>query len=689
MTNRSRLLAGLSVLIVCAVSSTGQTGYCPSNPAVSGANRPPGVPEEYGITPFGYFHPSCVRHIGEGKALLADGRVQHSDGSVEAAPPACYYARYSPQGTLLASDSKVTNGWVEKISATTSTSYGKLTATWTTPQLPATNHGQTLFFFPGFEDTNDTISILQPVLQYGVSCAGGGNYWAIASWNCCISNNSYVSPLVNVSPGDSISGSITSTCKQGATSCPTWNVVTKDNKTGGTTTLPLTPSEGQVWNWAFGGVLEVYNVVRCSDYPARNQGVAFKVQLYDDNLKLISYPNWIPSWATGVTPFCGFGVNSTATSQTVAYNLESVLHGFGAQSGDGANPYEGLILDQAGNLYGTTMNGGTYGYGTVFKTTSTGQESLLHSFSNTQGDGAYPLGGLLMDAAGNLYGTTTSGGPFGMGIVFAVTSTGQESTLYTFQTTLNDGAIPYAPLIMDTAGNLYGTTNDDGFPYVGAAFKLDSTGRESALYVFGSQSGDGAHPTAGLIMDTAGYLYSTTINGGAYDLGTVFRLTPAFQESVLYSFGAQSADAMHPEWGSLIFDTAGNLYGTTAAGGAYGWGAVFKLTSAGQESVLYSFLGPPDDGGDPFAGLITDKAGNLYGTTAYGGAYGYGAVFKISTTGKESVLYNFANDSGDGANPYGGLILDEAGNLYGTTLNGGTYGYGTVFKVKAHPTVAR
>jgi hypothetical protein len=326
-TNIAQVIFGVPLIALVAVAQQ-PAGSTPSGAAVQAAasTRPPQVPENYVITPFGYFHPSCVQHVAEGETLLQDGRIQHADGRVDTIAPVCDYPRYSPQGALLTSGNMAgtgtpptTNGWVESLSAITGTSYGRLTATWRTPPLPSANNGQTLFFFPGFEDINHVISIVQPVLQFGPSGAGGGNYWAAASWNCCISGVADYSTLIRVSSGDSILGWIGSTCAPGGISCPTWNVVTQDRTTGAKTTLSKTPSDGQVWNWAFGAVMEVYNVVQCTNYP-RNKGVTFSVRLYDQNLVQISNPGWTENPAgPGITPNCSFGLNSTASQETVNY----------------------------------------------------------------------------------------------------------------------------------------------------------------------------------------------------------------------------------------------------------------------------------------------------------------------------------------------------------------------------------
>ena len=312
---RKTIVQSLLIVLLTGVGAVAQE-------TAGKANRPLGVPAEYVITPFGYFHPSCVQHVAEGELLLADGRIQHADGSVDTIAPVCDYPRYSPQGSLVAPDGRstpVTNGWVEHISVTTSASYGKITASWITPPAPSTNNGQTLFFFPGFEDISHVVSIVQPVLQYGSSGAGGGSYWALASWNCCLSGVADYSTIVAVNAGDTIIGSISSTCAPGGNSCSTWNVLSEDKTTGAKTTLSKTPSDGQVWNWAFGAVMEVYNVIQCADYPA-NTGVTYNVKLYDQNLNLISSPAWTQSPASGINPACGFGLSSTATKETVKYN---------------------------------------------------------------------------------------------------------------------------------------------------------------------------------------------------------------------------------------------------------------------------------------------------------------------------------------------------------------------------------
>jgi uncharacterized repeat protein (TIGR03803 family) len=374
---------------------------------------------------------------------------------------------------------------------------------------------------------------------------------------------------------------------------------------------------------------------------------------------------------------------------------ETILYRF-AGSWDGAVPYAGLVRDIAGNLYGTTTVGGgseqcytdyNTGCGTVFRLDTSGKETILHSFAGDP-DGEFPYGGLVQDAAGNLYGTTAGWGGTSAGTVFKLDTTNKETVLYSFAGS-PDGAVPYGGLVRDAAGNLYGTTSGGGTQNLGAVFRLDTTNKETVLYSFAG-SPDGRGPfLAGLILDASGNLYGTTVQGGRNDLGTVFKLDTTGKETVLYSF-MRGSDGLGP-FGSLVRDGAGNLYGTTFGGGIHGLGTVFKLGPSGKETVLHSFAGGTADGEESVAGLIRDAAGNLYGTTPYGGRTGCiggqgnncGTVFKIDTSGKETVLYDFCSVSGciDGENPYGGLVRDTAGNLYGTTFGGGIYGLGTVFKL--------
>src|ERR1017187_6097776 len=373
-------------------------------------------------------------------------------------------------------------------------------------------------------------------------------------------------------------------------------------------------------------------------------------------------------WLAGALAAMGI---APAQAQTPS---ETVLHAFGSVP-KGAYPYAGLIRDSAGNLYGTTYQGGKANAGVVYGVDAAGQEKVLYSFTGLA-DGGNPYGGVVPDSAGNLYGTTSAGGTSGYGVVFKLDKAGQETVLYAF-TGGADGGYSYAGVIRDSAGNLYGTASYGGTADVGVVYKVDAAGQETVLYTFPPPH-DGASPTAGVVRDSAGNLYGTTGAGGAQNAGVVYKLDRAGQETVLYSFTG-GADGGYPHAG-VIRDSAGNLYGTTPFGGT-GSGVVYKLDTAGQETVLYAFTGGAD-GGTPWAGVIRDSAGNLYGTATFGGTTGAGVVYEVNAAGLETVLYSFTGGA-NGGNPYGaGVVRDSAGNLYGTTTFGpGTYGPGVVFKV--------
>ncbi len=358
----------------------------------------------------------------------------------------------------------------------------------------------------------------------------------------------------------------------------------------------------------------------------------------------------------------------------------SVLYQFRSGS-SGINPYAGVVLDASGNLYGTTHNDGAFASGTVFKMTASGKEKVLHSFSQFGGDGVFPeYGTLVRDSFGNLYGTTIWGGINEQccGTVLKVSASGKETVLYRFTGTGGDG-FPLAGVVRDSSGNLYGATPNGGPNNAGTVFKIDSAGKKTILYSF-TGSPDGAYPQAGLLRDSKGNIYGTTMQGGSSGAGTVFEVDSSGKETVLYSFTG-AADGSFPESG-LIRDSRGNLYGTTSAGGAQPAGTVFKVDPSGEETVLYNFTGSAD-GGFPVEGsLVRDSAGNLYGTTPQGGASYFGVVFKVDATGKETVLHSFSGK--DGKVPYGTLAMDKLGNLYGTTYEGGGYGGGVLFKLTTH-----
>lgn len=364
------------------------------------------------------------------------------------------------------------------------------------------------------------------------------------------------------------------------------------------------------------------------------------------------------------------------TSRSQA-QTETVLYSFGSTVTDGYSLFAGLVMDKDGNLYGTTLYGGAGGAGTVFKVTPSGKETILHGFTYLTGDGVEPSAGLILDQEGNLYGTTFQGGANNLGAVFELTSDGTETVLYSFGSQSGDGTYPAASLTMDKRGNLYGTTQHGGgttncYQGCGTVFKLTRSGQETVLHSFGVKPGDGIQPLAGLVLDDRGNLYGTTFLGGAVGIGTVFKLTPEGAERVLHSFSTDQ-DGDLPT-GNLMRDTVGNLYGTTTSGGTDGntAGTVFKVTPDGTETVFYSFsYSQSSEGAMPSGGVITDRNGNLFGTTQLGGAENQGAVYRLSPAGRETLLYSFGSHSGDGFQPEGGLVVDKTGTLFGTTLQGG------------------
>jgi uncharacterized repeat protein (TIGR03803 family) len=295
-----------------------------------------------------------------------------------------------------------------------------------------------------------------------------------------------------------------------------------------------------------------------------------------------------------------------------------------------------------------------------------------------------------VDASGDVYGTTAYGGKAGGGTVFEFAAGGGgETVLHDFGSKKKDGMTPLATPIRDQAGNLYGTTMQGGANVKGTVFKLAPDGHETILYSFCSLSGctDGQWPYAGLVFDNAGNLYGTTVKGGNADCncGTVFELSASGVETVLHAFVGGS-DGATP-FAGLMMDGSGNLFGTTLNGGGStnctsGCGTVFEIAEGGSESVIHAFSGT-SDGAEPYAGLISDTNGNLYGTASAGGANNKGVIFKIAAGGTESVLYNFCNLSfcADGSTPYGTLIEDQNGNLFGTTTLGGVNIPGTVFEL--------
>ncbi len=396
---------------------------------------------------------------------------------------------------------------------------------------------------------------------------------------------------------------------------------------------------------------------------------------------------------------------ATLMSGTVASAAsEKVLYSFGNGT-DAAYPFDTPVFDAAGNLYGTTWEGGTANHGTVFELSPNGSggwtETVLYSFQGGPTDGGKASGSLIFDASGNIYGTTRDGGSTtcsSCGTVFKLTfanGTWTETVLYAFSGG-KDGEYPYAGVIMDASGNLYGMTNRGGTHHLGTVFELSpSNGGWTKTTLLNFSGKDGNGPVVGLTLDAKGNLYGTTENGGTANKGVVFELSPlkhGWKETVLHSFTGGTSDGAGPG-ATVIFDTTGNLYGTTYSGGtgtcSNGCGTVFELSPSSNgwtETIIQSLS---DLNQSRPNSIVFDAAGNLYGTTRRGGTGkqckggGCGTVFELANangTWTETVLYSFRGIP-DGAVPFSGPIVDANGNVYGTTVFGGKYHPGVLYEI--------
>lgn len=366
----------------------------------------------------------------------------------------------------------------------------------------------------------------------------------------------------------------------------------------------------------------------------------------------------------------------------------------------GIYPYGEVISDAKGNLYATASAGGGLDgqdHGTVFilrpNVNGSWSQSALFAFGVPMNDGGVPESDLIFDAQGNLYGTTTAGGLYGMGTVFELTPSSHgywtEALLHSFSG--SDGSIPN-DLLLDAQGNLYGTTRAGGSAGDGVIFEFSPVqgGGYAYTVLYSFQESVGSTPLGSLVQDSGGNLYGTTSAGGQYENGTVFELSPivggGWVEATIHNFGGNQMEGINPIDG-LVIDSSGNLYGTTCSGGSYLYGTAFELSLMGNgvwtEQIIHSFGLSKSDGHCPL-GLARDASGNVYGTTVSGGTSNQGTVFELSPSGDGQwvgkILHTFQGKA-DGANPHNGLILDQFGNLYGTTTLGGPSNGGIVYEI--------
>ena len=404
----------------------------------------------------------------------------------------------------------------------------------------------------------------------------------------------------------------------------------------------------------------------------------------------------------------------STTTTTMQHSAVTYLHVFGIDPSDGAQPTGPLLQASDGNFYGTTASGGAYicsglydmPCGTIFMLKPNGETSVLYSFGGSANDGSWPTAPLIQGKDGAIYGMTTIGGRYGAGTVFKITLDGVYTALHSFGESAADGVVPVGGLVQAADGYFYGATASGGANHCiqipsdngncGTIFRMSSTGDTTIVYSFGASPSDGVTPNGTLLQGSDGNLYGTTLNGG----GTVFKVTPGGVLTTLHSFGTSFSDGAAPQ-GPLIQGSDGAFYGITVAGGgygewcyqAYGCGTVFKLTSDGSVTILYSFgAGSKLDGTGPAPYLIQARDGNFYGTTRSGGANGgsstNGTAFRLTPSGVITTLYSFGPSDTNPSHPAGGLIEGRDGAFYGSTFyngrlgaSGARFGSGTLFKL--------
>jgi uncharacterized repeat protein (TIGR03803 family) len=372
----------------------------------------------------------------------------------------------------------------------------------------------------------------------------------------------------------------------------------------------------------------------------------------------------------------GNSIGSTTSAGAVLFAVPVSVSGLAMstlwsfEDGSGVTPYSPLTQGTDGNLYGTTVQGGTEGDGTVFKVTTNGAFTTLASFNVN--NGAIPYAGLFLGKDGYLYGAADLGGFYGDGTLFSVTTAGTITVLKSLNG--NNGMFPVAGMVQGSDGNFYGTAQEGGAYGFGTIFRMTTSGAVTTLVSF--DDNDGAYPSPVLAIGSDGNLYGTTENGGTYGSGTVFKMSLSGLFTNLYSFtGGNDGGSPVP---GVVQAADGNFYGTTYEDGVDGFGTVFEISSSGTLTTRYAFTGGTD-GGNPWGALLQASDGNLYGTTQFGGTYGFGTVFQIAPTGLLTTMAQF--DGYSGANPSAALIQAKDGSLYGTTVGGGLGIEGAIYRL--------
>ncbi len=354
----------------------------------------------------------------------------------------------------------------------------------------------------------------------------------------------------------------------------------------------------------------------------------------------------------------------------------SFLHSFTGNP-DGSYPYSNLVMATNDTLYGTTEAGGLNNEGTLFRCDTNGSLAVIHSFSWS--DGAYPYGGINLIDAGNdtLYGIAYDGGLHGAGVIYKSSYSGNESVIYNFQGGNNDGAYSYGGIFLDN-NTFWGMTEYGGTNNNGVIYKCSTLGNESVLYNYGG-SNIGGVAANGLTQANDGNMYGVSEYGGQHGTGSVYRVTPAGVVTNIYSFAQKyTGDGFWPNT-SLLLGSDGNLYGTTRSGGSYNDGTLFRVTTSGTETIVHNFTGGSSDGYYPTSGVIQDSNGALYGTTVYGGSSNYGVLYKCSMGGNFNIVHTFTGGSSDGQYPYSDITQGSSGMMYGMTEYAGASSNGTIF----------